>query len=54
MRKRLKLFIFGLPTGQIRALFGTPAADFRLTVCPGRNEENGPVFSRTLKPALAV
>jgi hypothetical protein len=54
MRKRLKLFVTGLLICPTQAVFGTPAADFEVTVCPGQNGEKGLIFSEIIKPALTV
>jgi hypothetical protein len=54
MKKRLKLFVAGPQIHPIQTVLGTPAADFQMMVCPGQNGEKGPIFSETVKTALAV
>jgi hypothetical protein len=53
MRKHLKPFATGLLICPVRAGLGTPAADFRMTLCPGQNRKNGPFFSKIIEPARA-
>jgi len=53
MRKRLKLFFTGTLIRPVRAMLGTPAADFGEMICQGQNGENGPVFSKTINSAPA-